>query len=52
MTHLSLRRFPRTAGAAFDDRQIAAMDGAHALRFWRQHKTKLLALGQREDVSA
>ena len=38
--------------AAFDDRQIAAMDGAHALRFWRQHKTKLLALGQREDVSA
>jgi len=38
--------------AAFDDRQIAAMDGAHALRFWRQHKTTLLALGQREDVSA
>ena len=38
--------------AAFDDRQIAAMDGAQALRFWRQHKTTLLALGQREDVSA
>jgi hypothetical protein len=33
--------------AAFDDRQIAAMDGAHALRFWRQHKTTLLALGHK-----
>jgi len=34
--------------AAFDDRQIAAMDGAHALRFWRQHKAALMALAQRD----
>jgi hypothetical protein len=38
--------------AGFNDRQIAEMDGAHALRFWRQHKAALMALGQREDVSA
>ena len=29
---------------AFDDARIAAMDGRHALRFWRQYKTALLAL--------
>ncbi len=28
----------------FDDARIAAMDGRHALRFWRQYKTALLAL--------
>jgi hypothetical protein len=26
---------------AFDDRQIAAMDGKYALKFWREHKAAL-----------
>ena len=32
------------AWAAFSDDEIAAMDGRNALRFWRAHKTALLAL--------
>ena len=30
--------------AAFDDARIVQMDGKHALRFWRQYKTALLAM--------
>jgi uncharacterized protein YjbI with pentapeptide repeats len=30
--------------ASFDDRRIAQMDGARALRFWTAHKAALLAL--------
>jgi hypothetical protein len=32
--------------AAFDDRRIAEMDGRDALRFWKAHKTTLLALAE------
>ena len=31
---------------AFDDRRIAAMDGAASSRFWRDHKTALLGLAR------
>lgn len=30
----------------FDDERVAQMDGRHALRFWRAHKTALLALAE------
>ena len=32
--------------AAFDDAQIAAMDGKDALRFWRSHKDFLLGMAR------
>lgn len=32
--------------ATFDDRRIAEMDGRDALRFWKAHKTALLALAE------
>ena len=38
---------PLSDWASFDDRRIAEMDGVHALRFWRQHKSALLTLAQR-----
>ena len=38
---------PLSDWASFDDRRIAEMGGAHALRFWRQHKSALLTLAQR-----
>ena len=38
--------------ASFDDRRIAEMDGVHALRFWRQHKSALLTLAQRGNAPA
>ena len=38
--------------ATFTDREIAEMDGSHALRFWRQHKAILLALAGHNEVAA
>ena len=38
---------PLSDWASFDDRRIAEMDGVHALRFWRQHKSALLTLALR-----
>ena len=35
---------PLADWAAFDDARICAMDGRHALRFWRANKAALLAL--------
>ena len=43
---------PLSDWAAFDDRRIAEMDGVHALRFWRQHKSALLTLAQRGNAPA
>ena len=43
---------PLSDWASFDDRRIAEMDGAHALRFWRQHKSALLTLAQRGNAPA
>ena len=41
---------PLSDWASFDDRRIAEMDGVHALRFWRQHKSDLLTLAQRDTA--
>ena len=43
---------PLSDWASFDDRRIAEMDGVHALRFWRQHKSALLTLAQRGNAPA
>ena len=43
---------PLSDWASFDDRRIAEMDGVHALRFWRQHKSDLLTLAQRGNAPA
>ena len=43
---------PLSDWASFDDRRIAEMDGVHALRFWRQHKSALLTLAQRGNALA
>ena len=43
---------PLSDWASFDDRRIAEMDGVHALRFWRQHKSALLKLAQRGNAPA
>ena len=43
---------PLSDWVSFDDRRIAEMDGAHALRFWRQHKSALLTLAQRGNAPA
>ena len=43
---------PLSDWASFDDRRIAEMDGADALRFWRQHKSALLTLAQRGNAPA
>ncbi len=39
---IGCQRHTHSEWAAFDDRQIAAMDGAHALRFWRANRDWLL----------
>ena len=43
---------PLSDWASFDDRRIAEMDGVHALRFWRQHKSALLTLAPRGNAPA
>ncbi len=43
---------PLSDWASFDDRRIAEMDGADALRFWRQHKSALLTLAHRGNAPA
>ena len=43
---------PLSDWASFDGRRIAEMDGVHALRFWRQHKSALLTLAQRGNAPA
>ena len=43
---------PLSDWASFDDRRIVEMDGADALRFWRQHKSALLTLAQRGNAPA
>ena len=43
---------PLSDWASFDDRRIAEMEGVHALRFWRQHKSALLTLAQRGNAPA
>ena len=43
---------PLSDWAAFDDRRIAKMDDADALRFWRQNKSALLTLAQRGNAPA
>ena len=43
---------PLSDWASFDDRRIVEMDGVHALRFWRQHKSALLTLAQRGNAPA
>lgn len=43
---------PLSDWASFDDRRISEMDGVHALRFWRQHKSALLTLAQRGNAPA
>ena len=43
---------PLSDWASFDDRRMAEMDGVHALRFWRQHKSALLTLAQHGNAPA
>ena len=48
---IGCQRHTHAEWAAFDDRQIAAMDGANALRFWRANRDWLLAACAAHAVS-
>lgn len=50
-THMSIgcEWHSHTEWDAFNDREIIAMDGTHALRFWRAHKTEIMALARAEE---